>query len=104
MFSNRYSLWVLRPFTPFLLALGGITTDFLTTHVGLSLGLHEAHPNYHPIYSCMIFFTLLYLLTKLLPQQKSWKRCIMGVALLSYFGPVHNILVLAGIFPGLVIS
>jgi hypothetical protein len=104
MFPNRYSLWILRPFSPFLLALGGITSDFLTTRVGLSLGFREAHSNYQPIYSCVIFFTLLYLLTKLLPQQKSWKRCIVGVALLSYFGTVHNILVLAGIFPGFVIN
>lgn len=104
MLTNRYSLWVLCPLTPFLLALGGISTDYLTTHIGLSFGLHEAHSNYHPIYSLIIFFTLLYLLTNLLPKQKLWKQCIVGVALLSYFGTVHNILVLAGIFPGLMIS
>ena len=102
MFSNSGSFWVVRSLTPFLLALGGISTDFLTTQIGLNIGLREANRNYHPLYACVIFFSVLYLLTKLLPPQKLWKRLTVGVALLSYFGAVHNILVLLGIFPGIV--
>lgn len=104
MVFNSGSFWVVRTTTPFLLALGGVTTDFLTTQIGLTIGLREANPNYHPVFACMIFFTMLYLLTKLLPPQKLWKRLTVGVALLSYFGTVHNILVLLGIFSGIVAS
>ena len=103
MFSNRDSLWIVHSLTPFLIALGGVSTDFLTTQIGLNIGLREANPNYHPMYAFVIFFTILYLLTKLLPRQKLWKRLTMGVALLSYFGTVHNIFVLLGISPGIVV-
>jgi hypothetical protein len=102
MFSNSGPFWAVRSLTPFLLALGGVSTDFLTTQIGLTMGLREANPNYHPMYACVIFFTILYLLTKLLPPQKLWKRLTIGVALVSYFGTVHNILVLLGIFSGII--
>ena len=103
MFSIRGLFSTVHSLTPFLLALGGVLTDFLTTQVGLTIGLHEANPNYHPVYACVIFFTVLYLLTKLLPPKKLWKRLTMGIALLSYFGTIHNLFVLLGVFPGLVV-
>ena len=102
MFSNSGPFWAVRSLTPFFLALGGVSTDFLTTQIGLTMGLREANPNYHPMYACVIFFTILYLLTKLLPPQKLWKRLTMGVALVSYFGTIHNILILLGIFSGII--
>jgi hypothetical protein len=103
MLSNRGLFSTVHSLTPFLLALGGVLTDFLTTQVGLSVGLGEANPNYHPVYACIVFFTVLYLLMKLLPPKKSWNRLIMGIALLSYFGTIHNLFVLLGVFPGLVV-
>ena len=102
MLSNRGLFSTVHSLTPFLLALGGVLTDFLTTQVGLTVGLCEANPNYHPVCACIVFFTVLYLLMKLLPPKKSWNRLIMGIALLSYFGTIHNLLVLLGVFPGLI--
>lgn len=101
MFSNRRLFSTVHSLTPFLLALGGVLTDFLTTQIGLTIGLHEANPNYHPVYAGVTFFTMLYLLTKLLPPKDSWKNLIMGIAILSYFGTIHNLFVLLGVFPGL---
>lgn len=100
MFSTRGLFFAIHSLTPFLLVLGGVSTDFLTTQIGLTIGLRESNPHYHPVYACVIFFTILYLLTTLLPPKKLWKRLTVGIALLSYFGTVHNILVLLGFFPG----
>jgi hypothetical protein len=85
--------------TPFVIAVSGILLDYLSTMMGLSLGLRELHPNYHLIWASMVFSLALTLLTFLLPRDQWGRRCILGIASCSYIGAINNALVL-GIFPG----
>jgi hypothetical protein len=83
---------------PFVIAMTGVLLDYVTTTIGVSVGFREAHPQYHPVWGVIIFSLALVLLTLSLPRRKWWSRCITGVALCSYLGPVNNALVLLGIF------
>jgi len=88
---------------PFLLALGGVISDYTTTVIGLSLGFYETHPNYHPVYALLIFWGAIAILTVTSPRKKPWTLGINGLALASYLGAVNNILVILGLFAGLYI-
>ncbi|MEM2130276.1 MAG: hypothetical protein QXZ70_06730 [Candidatus Bathyarchaeia archaeon] len=90
---------------PFLLALGGVITDFATTTIALNFctGLYETHPNYNPIYALTIFWTAIAALTLTLPKNKPWTLSINGIALASYIGTINNTLVILGLCYGLVI-
>ncbi|MEM2110806.1 MAG: hypothetical protein QXX08_02890 [Candidatus Bathyarchaeia archaeon] len=91
----------LKRLLPFLLSLGGVLLDYLTTTIGLSLGFYETHPAYHPLKALFVFWGAITLLVLLLPKEKLWKISINGVALISYLGFVNNTLVILGIFQGL---
>jgi hypothetical protein len=86
---------------PFVIALTGVLSDYLSTTIGLSRGLREAHPQYHPVWAGLVFGFALILLTCMLPRDKWGRRCITGIALCSYLGAVNNAFVLLGIFPGI---
>jgi len=87
---------------PFLLALGGVISDYVTTTIGLSLGgFYETHPGYHPFWALLIFWGAITILNLTLPKRKPWTIGINGLALASYLGAVNNILVILGLFPGL---
>jgi len=90
---------------PFLLALGGVISDFATTMIALNFctGLHETHIQYSPIWALMIFWTAIAILTLTLPRKKPWSIGINGLALMSYIGAINNTLVILGLFSGLVI-
>jgi hypothetical protein len=90
---------------PFLLALGGVVSDFATTTVGLNFctGLCETHPQYSPVWALLFFWTAITVLTLALPRKKPWSLGIDGIALMSYIGTINNILVILGLFSGLVI-
>jgi hypothetical protein len=85
---------------PFVIAVTGILLDYLSTTMGLSLGLRELHPNYHPVWAGVVFSMALTLLTLTLPRDRWGHRCILGLASCSYIGAINNTLVLLGIFPG----
>jgi len=89
--------------TPFLIALGGILSDYATTTYALNFctGLYETHPQYSPVWALLIFWGALALLTLTLPKKKPWTLSINSLALASYIGAVNNILVILGIFSGL---
>jgi len=90
---------------PFLLALGGVISDFATTTVALNFctGLYETHPNYNPIWALTIFWTAITTLTLTLPKSKPWILSINGIALASYIGAINNTLVILGVIPGIVL-
>ena len=90
----------MKKLTPFILSLGGIMSDYMTTMIGLSLGLAEAHPSYHPLNALVIFWGAITLLTLLLPREKLWAISINGIAMASYLGVVNNTLVLVRFFRG----
>jgi len=89
--------------SPFLLALGGVVSDYITTNIGLGIGFYETHPQYHPVWALLIFWGALAVLTLTLPRKKPWNLSIHGLALTSYLGAINNTLVILGLFPGLVI-
>ena len=86
---------------PFLLALIGVLSDYITTTIGLSTGFYETHLQYHPIWGFLYFMGTITILTLALPRKKPWTLGINGLALASYIGTVNNTLVIWGIFPGL---
>ena len=86
--------------TPFAIAVTVILLDYLSTLMGLSLGLRELHPNYHPIWAGVVFSMALTLLAFTLPRDQWGRRCIVGIASCSYVGAINNALVLLDIFPG----
>ena len=79
---------------PFILSLGGIITDYITTVIGLSLGFTESHPQYSPINAIIIFWGCIALLHVTLPKSKIWRLNIQILALVSYLGTINNLLVL----------
>jgi len=89
--------------TPFLLALGGVLTDYATTIIGLSMGFCETHPQYHPLWALLIFWTSIAILHLTMPRRKPWTIGANGLALASYIGTINNILVILELFTGLTI-
>ena len=88
---------------PFLLALYGVLSDYVTTTVGLRMGFHEACPQYHPVGSLLTFWGSIAILTLALPRKKPWDLCAIGLASASYLGVANNILVILGLTSGIVI-
>ena len=90
---------------PFVLALGGVLSDYATTTIALNfcMGLHETHAMYSPVLALTIFWAAISVLTLALPRKKPWTTGINGLALASYIGTVNNTLVILGLFSGLVI-
>lgn len=86
---------------PFLLALGGVASDYISTIIGLSLGFYETHPQYHPLWALLYFWGALVVLTVALPKKKTSTISVNGLALASYIGTINNVLVILGIFQGL---
>jgi hypothetical protein len=88
---------------PFLLALGGIITDYATMTIGLNFctGLYETNPQYSPIWALLVFWGAITVLTLTLPKKKPWTLSINGLALASYIGTINNTLVILGLFPGI---
>jgi len=86
---------------PFMLSLGGVSLDYVTTTIGLGLGLCEMHPAYHPLKALLIFWGAIVLLSLLLPRGRIWRVSINSLASASYLGVVNNTLVIMGVFPGL---
>jgi len=86
---------------PFILSLGGVLSDYLTTTIGLGLGFYETHPAYHPLNALVVFWGIITVLTLLLPRERLWTMSINGIAVVSYLGAVNNSLVILGVFPGL---
>ena len=91
--------------TPFLIALGGILSDYATTTYALNFctGLYETHPQYSPVWALLIFWGALALLTLTLPKKKPWTLSINSLALASYAGAINNIFVILGLFSGIVV-
>jgi hypothetical protein len=91
---------------PFLLALGGIITDYVTMTIGLNfcIGLYETNPQYSPIWALLIFWGAITVLTLMLPKKKPWTLSINGLALASYLGAINNTLVILGLFSGIKFS
>ncbi len=90
---------------PFILALCGIITDYLTTTMGLNFftGFRETNASYSPIWAILYFWGAIAVLTMTLPRKRPWSWGTTGLALASYFGAVNNVLVIMGLFPGFMI-
>jgi len=88
---------------PFILALGGIVSDYISTIIGLGMGFYEIHPQYHPLWALLCFWGAITIMTLTLPKGRIWKLTENGLALVSYLGFFNNILVICGVYPGLCI-
>lgn len=97
--SLPFKEWI----TPFVVALGGILSDYATTTYALNFcaGLYETHPQYSPLWALIIFWGAIAVLTLTLPRRRPWNISINGLSLVSYTGAINNILVILGLFPGI---
>lgn len=93
----------MEPLMPFVISLGFVLLDYLTTTIGLSRGFYETHSNYSPINALLIFWGAIALLSFSLPKTRFWRLCIVAFSTLSCLGALNNIMVLCGVFGGLVI-
>ncbi len=89
-----------RPLS-FLIVIIGVVTDYVSTCIGLGSGFMETHPYYHPIIALAIFWDAMTVLFFALPRGKWWDRAINFIAAWSLLGAFNNLMVLAGVFPGL---
>ena len=86
---------------PFLLALGGIISDYVSTTIGLNMGLYETNPQYHPVWALLYFWGIMIMFTLLISKRKVRMLSLYGLAIASYLGIVNNALVILGMFPGI---
>jgi hypothetical protein len=86
---------------PFFMALGGIVSDFISTTVGLGLGLCETNPQYNPVWALIIYWGVIMILYLTCYQRKSWLLGANVVALTSYLGVINNTLAIMGVLPGI---
>jgi hypothetical protein len=86
---------------PFLLALGGVISDYASTFVGLSIGFYETNPQYHPVWALLYFWGIISTLALFMPKKRIRILSVYGFALASYLGGLNNILVILGVFPGI---
>ena len=88
---------------PFLMALCGVLSDYVTTILGLRMGFCEACPQYHPVWALLVFWGSITILTIALPRKKPWNLGAIGLSAASYLGAVNNILVILGLTSGIAI-
>jgi hypothetical protein len=83
---------------PFLLALGGIMSDFISTTIGLGMGLCEANPQYNPLWALLVYWGAIMILYLTCYQKKFWTMSADVVALTSYLGFINNTLLILKVF------
>jgi hypothetical protein len=94
-------VYQLERITPYMIAVLGVASDFVSTQVGLARGFLEMHLLYSPVYSLTIFWALLTVATLGLPRGNLRRMLIFAIALLSFVGVFNNVSILTGIFRGL---
>jgi len=87
----------------YIVALFGSVADYITTRIGLGMGYYETHLQYSPLLSIGIFTGMITILALALPKSPKWRLCVIFLAAWSFFGAVNNMLVILGVFRGLVI-
>ncbi|MEM2188885.1 MAG: hypothetical protein QXT16_08150 [Candidatus Caldarchaeum sp.] len=92
-----------REILPYLIVLCGVLSDYVTTIIGLSMPhIYETHPEANPLIALAIFFAVITVLKLTMPEG-GWRKAPYIFAAVSFLGAINNILVILGIFPGLVI-
>jgi hypothetical protein len=87
----------------YALSFVGVIADYMTTQIGLARGFVETHPLYNSFYSLAIFWMACTILALTLPKERRWGQAILFISGWSFLGAINNLLVLSGIFGGLVI-
>jgi len=83
-----------KKWVPFIISLLGVTADFIATTIGLSIGFHETHQQYHPLKAIAIFWTASLILTYTLPEGRKWSLAKALLATASFTGALNNALVI----------
>ena len=87
----------------YVVAFLGCVSDYITTRIGLGMGFYETHLQSSPLLSMGIFVGAITILAFTLPRSPKWKLCTIFLATWSFLGAANNILVIFGVFGGLVI-
>jgi len=89
-----------REAIPFFTAAIGVILDASTTLTGLSMGLHETHPDYNPVIALMIFWSLI-AVVRILPRTRIVRFFIILLSAAPFLGAVNNSLVIMDFYSGL---
>ena len=93
MFDSRLRFFFIAE----IVALIGVIGDFLTTYYALGTGLYyEQHPQYSPL-NAFTFWTLVNMFLTVLEPTQKWQTLRFVVIGLSWWGMIHNLLVLSGV-------
>lgn len=93
---------------PYILVTLGVVSDYITTQLGLSSLLaentfHETHLVYAPLTAAFIFFGAMVIMQIILGDFKHKTLYMSIIACFSFEGAINNILVMLGVFGGLII-
>lgn len=94
--STSLKSWML----PFFLTLGGIIADYVSTTIGLGMGLCEINTQYNPLWALLVYWGAIMILYLTCYQKKLWTVGANAVALTSYLGFINNTLSILRVFPG----
>ena len=86
---------------PYLIALVGVLSDYLTTNIGLGMGFTETNLSYNPVYALTIFWSMLTVLKLTLPTNRVGNITRNILASVSFLGALNNTLVITGLISGL---
>ena len=90
-----------RTIIPYLVSVLGIFSDYLTTNIGLRLGLREINVSYNPVLALIIFWGALTFLNLTLQNKRLLNMSRNILSYTSFLGALNNTLVITGIFSGL---
>jgi len=99
--KNKGSVSLKSLTLPFFIILGGIIGDYISTIIGLNIGLVEANPQFNPMWALIIYWGAITILYLTCHHKKLWTVCANTIASTSYLGFINNILLILRVFLGI---
>jgi len=75
----------------------GITSDYISSLIGISMDYVEMHPNYSPLNALIVFTLALAVLMLFFWRNRTMRIFVWACSLIPFIGIIHNLLVFAGI-------
>jgi hypothetical protein len=82
---------------PYLISMLGVLLDYLTTAMGLGLGLYESHPSFNPLLAVAAFWGIQALVNLMLPKGRVRTFSTRMFVIVSFLGALNNTLVIMGV-------
>ena len=82
---------------PFIIMVAGVTSDYVSSLIGISVGYVETHPNYSPLNALIIFTLALAILMLFFWRNRTTRIFVWACSIIPFIGIIHNLLVFAEI-------